>query len=89
MPGSGRLAILLALVATGVLWRTQTVLDPPQQLWHALTIYTTWKVTKRELRPKPGVPYTPDADADVRFERNGWEKLRVALDKDWQPYLDG
>jgi hypothetical protein len=64
-------------------------LDPPQQLWHALTIYTTWKVTKRELRPKPGVPYTPDADADVRFERNGWEKLRVALDKDWQPYLDG
>ena len=63
--------------------------DPPQQLWHALTIYTTWKLTKRELRPKPGVPYTPDADADVRFERNGWEKLRVALDKDWQPYLDG
>ncbi len=64
-------------------------IDPPRDLWHAITIYTTWKLTRRELRPDPARPYTPDADEDQRFRANGWQSLRAALEKDWQPYLDG
>ena len=48
----------------------QSALSPPRDLWHALTLYTTWKLTKRELHPDPGRTYLPDVDADQRFERN-------------------
>jgi hypothetical protein len=64
-------------------------IDPPRDLWHALTIYTTWKLTRRELRPEPARTYRPDVDGAQRFQRNGWQDLLTTLDKDWLPYLEG
>jgi hypothetical protein len=61
--------------------------DPPRDLWHAITLYTTWKVAKRELGRGDG--YRPDVENAATFERNGWQRLFQALNRYWQPYLDG
>jgi hypothetical protein len=61
---------------------------PPADLWHAATLYTTWKIVKRELGKEGQPGYRPDADGARMFERNGWNTLLSALEKDWQPYLD-
>ena len=67
----------------------QGVLVPPD-LWHALTLYTTGVIVKRELRqPSDRTPYLPDDNRVTMFARNGWPQLLAALQKSWQPYLDG
>jgi len=61
----------------------------PEDLWHALTLYTTGEITRRFLgadgRPVAGL----DVERAKMFERNGWRSILAALQKDWQPWLDG
>jgi len=60
----------------------------PAELWHALIFYTTGEIVKRE-RGKQGDPtYKPYAYRGL-YGRSGWDKMRTALERDWQPYLDG
>lgn len=60
----------------------------PEDLWHAVTLYTTCEIAKRALA-KDGRPTTNlDTDRAVMFERNGWQNIQAALRKDWQPYLN-
>jgi hypothetical protein len=61
---------------------------PPQDLWHAVTLYTTCEITKHALAGD-GKPTTRlDEDRAKMFERNGWQKISASLQKDWQPHLD-
>jgi hypothetical protein len=62
---------------------------PPRDLWHAVTLYTTWKIVKRELGKEGAPAYRPDVDTVRMFERNGWRTILAILEKDWQPRLDG
>jgi hypothetical protein len=69
---------------------SQQGVTAPPDLWHALTLYTTGVITKRELRaPLDHTPYRPDQDRVEMFARDGWPKLLTALETYWQPYLDG
>jgi hypothetical protein len=62
----------------------------PPDLWHAITLYTTGVIVKRELRsPSDRAPYLPDENRVTMFARDGWPKLVTAIQKYWQPYLDG
>jgi hypothetical protein len=63
--------------------------EPPQDLWHTVTLYTTWQIAKRVSGHSGAQAYGPDAVNAAMFEKNGWSKLLAALRKDWQPYLDG
>jgi len=59
-------------------------------LWHALTLYTTGVIVKRELRgPLDHRPYRPDDNRVRMFASNDWPRLLAALEKYWKPYLDG
>jgi hypothetical protein len=60
----------------------------PAELWHALIFYTTGEIVKRELGKQADPAYKPYAYRGL-YSRSGWEKLRTALERDWQPYLDG
>ena len=61
----------------------------PPDLWHALTLYTTWKIVKGTLGKERGLAYRPDVDNARMFARNGWQTVLAILEKDWQPSLDG
>ena len=61
----------------------------PADLWHAITLYTTGEIVKRELGRQGGPAYRPDASRKEMFKRNGWEEMLTDLEKYWQPYLDG
>jgi hypothetical protein len=63
-------------------------LRPPDDLWHAITLYTTTEITKRVLAADPSAMATLDEERTRMFERNGWHGILLALDKDWRPYLD-
>ena len=60
----------------------------PGNLPHALLFYTTGELMRRELARTGRPDYIPYGD---RFQvyRNGWERFRDALGRDWQSYLDG
>lgn len=66
----------------------------PRDLWHALLFYTTGEIVKRALNvpdssaePNPG-NYTPYAYRYGLYAR-GWNHYQRALERYWQPYLDG
>lgn len=61
---------------------------PPEHLWHAVTLYTTCEITKKVLARDHRPTASLDTDRTKMFERNGWNNLLVALERDWQPYLD-
>jgi hypothetical protein len=62
----------------------------PADLWHALTLYTTGVLVKRELRGSSDLtPYLPDQNRIKMFARDPWPRFLIALQKYWQPYLDG
>jgi hypothetical protein len=69
---------------------SQQGVTAPGNLWHAVTLYTTGVIVKRELR---GLldhrPYSPDAERVTMFARDGWPRLLSAIETFWQPYLDG
>ena len=43
----------------------------PADLWHAITLYTTGEIVKRELGRQGGPAYRPDASRKEMFKRNG------------------
>jgi hypothetical protein len=60
----------------------------PSDLWHAITLYTTGEIVKRELRRQADPAYRPDVDRIAMFKRNGWERILIDLEKYWKPYLN-
>jgi hypothetical protein len=60
----------------------------PDYLWHAVTLYTTCEITKRAFAGAARPTIRLDTDRFNMFERSGWQEILVALQKDWQPYLD-
>ena len=66
----------------------QKHLKPPDDLWHATTLYSTEEITKRIINADRTTDAALDADREQAFERNGWHNILVALEKDWQPYLE-
>jgi len=60
----------------------------PRQLWHAILFYTSGELTKRVLRDRGVLDYTPYAYKRGMYDR-GFTGLRPALETFWQSYLDG
>ncbi len=60
----------------------------PEDLWHAVTLYTTGEITGRALSNDGRPAGSLDSDRATMFDRNGWQKILTALERDWQPYLD-
>ena len=75
----------------------------PRDLWHALLFYTTGELVRREVASSPasasaaavdegGSPspaaYTPYAVRNGLYD-HGWSDYDMALERFWQPYLDG
>jgi hypothetical protein len=60
----------------------------PRNLWHALIFYTTGEMVRRELGKAGDAHYMPYA---YRFDvyAKGMDKERAALERNWQPFLDG
>jgi hypothetical protein len=63
--------------------------NPPKELWHVMIFYTTGEIIKRELGKQGDPTYKPYAYRVNLYGAAGWDKMRVALERDWQPYLDG
>ena len=59
-------------------------LMPPDDLWHAIIMFTTGVVATRELA-RFGRPYE---SYESRYKQIGPVE-RSAFERDWQPYLDG
>jgi hypothetical protein len=66
----------------------QEHLRAPEDLWHAVTLYSTEEITKRIINANSTLVTSLDADRAQMFERNRWRSFLLALEKDWQPYLD-
>lgn len=60
-----------------------------KDLWHAVQFYTVGIVVKEALAAHGNPGYVPYADKFGLYERGDWPKFRPALERDWQPYLDG
>ena len=60
----------------------------PRNLWHAIIFYTTGELVRREVGKVGDPHYMPYA---YRFDvyAKGMDKERAALERDWQPFLDG
>jgi len=67
---------------------SQEHLRPPDDLWHAVTLYSTEELTKRVIHADDTIATALDTDREQMFQRNGWHKILLALEKEWQPYLD-
>jgi hypothetical protein len=63
-------------------------LTPPRDLWHAIIFYTSGELARRELGKSRDPDYRPYAYRYGVYSR-GWDAYRVALERDWRPYLDG
>ena len=60
-------------------------LQAPENLWHAVIMFTSGTLARRELARTGAEPYVPYA-----YKYNQYTpKERSALERDWQPYLDG
>ena len=60
-------------------------LDPPDNLWHAMIMFTSGAVARRELAKAGAAEYVPYA-----YRYNQYTPAeRSAFERDWQPYLDG
>lgn len=58
-------------------------------LWHAVLFYTSGVELRRLLPPTEQANFTPYAYANGVYTHGNWPKYRLALEKDWQAYLDG
>lgn len=61
---------------------------PLADLWHGVIFYTTGELAKREMGWDKDPNYQAYAYRTGVWER-GWQPIRAALEKSWQPYLDG
>jgi hypothetical protein len=64
-------------------------LKTPEDLWHAITLYSTEEITKQLINPDATAVQAMDNERAQMFERNGWHDILLALQRDWQPYLNG
>ena len=75
----------------------------PRDLWHALIFYTTGELVRREVANLPApapadaanssasaapAAYTPYAIRNGLYD-HGWNEYDMAIERFWQPYLDG
>jgi hypothetical protein len=60
----------------------------PRDLWHTVIFYTAGELARRELGKSVDANYQPYAYRYGVYTR-GWQPLRDALERDWQPYLNG
>jgi hypothetical protein len=60
----------------------------PENLWHALLFYTVGDATRKTLATEGISGYVPYAERNGLYDR-GWQAYRKALERAWQPYLDG
>jgi hypothetical protein len=60
-----------------------------EDLWHAVQFYTVGVVVKEALAAHGTPGYVPYAYKFGLYERGDWPEFRPALERDWQPYLDG
>jgi hypothetical protein len=60
-------------------------LPAPENLWHALIMYTSGAVAREELAKSGGRDYIPYADRYHQYT----SAEQSALERDWQPYVDG
>jgi len=61
----------------------------PPDLWHAMTLYTTSEIVKREMGKQGDPTYRPDAARVEMFKKSGWEEILFDMEKFWRPYLEG
>jgi hypothetical protein len=60
----------------------------PDDLWHALTLYSTTEITGRLIRHQYADETVLDTERASMFQKNGWNQMLQVLSADWQPYLD-
>ena len=56
-------------------------------LWHAVLFYTVGNAVKQSLPAEP--TFVPYAYRFGLYNHGAWKVYRIALEKEWQPYLDG
>jgi len=64
------------------------IITVDRELWHVMIFYTSGELARRELGKSGDPQYKPYAYRNGVYTR-GWQRLRDALERDWQPYLDG
>ena len=62
--------------------------DAPRDLWHVVIFYTAGEAARRVLGKTADARYVPYAYRYDVYSR-GWQPLRDAVVRDWQPHLDG
>ena len=62
--------------------------EPQFDLWHGIIFFTVGELVKRELHMHNDPKYQPYAYRFGIYDR-GWQAIRSALERDWQPYLNG
>jgi pimeloyl-ACP methyl ester carboxylesterase len=60
----------------------------PENLWHAILFYTAGDATRSALAAGGNPNYVPYAVRNGVYDR-GWQDYRRAIERAWQPYLDG
>ena len=58
-------------------------------LWHAVLFYTVGNAIKQALPTDQKPTFVPYAYRFGLYNHGAWKVYRMALEKDWQPYLDG
>lgn len=58
-------------------------------LWHAVQFFTVGEVVKAEFARRGTSNFIPYAYKFGLYERGRWSIFRVAMEKNWQPYLVG
>ncbi len=60
-----------------------------RDLWHAVLFYTVGNAMKNSLPKDEKATFVPYAYRFGLYNRGAWKIYRIALEKDWQPCLDG
>lgn len=62
----------------------------PSDMWHAMTLYTTGELVRRELgRTRSDPTYAPNSAFFQMFAEGDWHSVFTDLQTYWLPYLDG
>lgn len=61
----------------------------PSDMWHAMTLYTTYQLVRHELGRSDDSTYAPHAAFANMFKDGNWPAIFSDLQANWQPYLDG
>jgi len=65
-------------------------LPVPRQLYHVIIFYTAGEITRQALERRGNNAFVPYANRYGLYDRaKGWKEYYQAVQKFWQPYLDG